>query len=348
MAPRYRRAVAALAVLLAATACSGGAAPTAGRPTAPSPAAGGTATGSTVASPSTSGAAAPAVDPAAVHADELGAVPVLMFHQVVAAPAGEYDQTPGQFRAVLEQLYSHGFRTVTAADLVARHLDLPAGAKPMVLTFDDSTVSQYGEAADGTVRPDTAVGLLLAVGRAHGEERPVATFYVNGAPFGGHPEYLAHLHALGMELGDHTLTHANLRRLDDAGAQRELAAGLQVITSAVPGAEVTTMALPYGVFPHAHALASTGAGYRFAAVMLVGANPAPSPYSAAFDPLNLPRIRSGRLSGDQAFTAAYWLPRLFDGQVAPYVSDGDPSRVSFPRAVAARLAAPFAAQARPY
>ncbi len=275
-------------------------------------------------------------------------VPVLMYHQLLAAPHGDYDQTPAQFRDQLEQLYAHGFWTVTAADLVARHLDVPAGKSPMVLTFDDSTVSQYAQLPDGSVRPDSAVGILLSVAREHSDTRPVATFYVNGAPFGGHPEYLARLHALGMELGDHTLSHANLRQLDDAGVQRELAQGLGVITSAVPDATVTTMALPYGVFPRQHALAHLGSGYALRGVMLVGSNPAPSPFSPAFDPLDVPRIRSGLRTGDQAFTATYWLPRLFDGRVRRYVSDGDPTRVSFPAASPTRPAPAFASQARPY
>jgi len=58
---------------------------------------------------------------------------------------GDYDQTPAQFRGPLEQLYAHDFRTITAAALAADQVDLPAGTSPMVLTFDDSTLSQYAE-----------------------------------------------------------------------------------------------------------------------------------------------------------------------------------------------------------
>jgi len=294
----------------------------------------------------------PAVDPASVHANELGAVPVLMYHQLLARPAGAYDQTPGQFRTELEQLYAHGFRTVTAAALAAGRVDLPAGSKPMVLTFDDSTTSQYAELPDGTIAPGCAVGILLSVARTYGEHHPVASFYVNAKPFAGKDAYLRKLAALGMELGDHTATHANLRQLESVGVQRELAEGLLVITGAVPGAEVTTMALPYGEQPQDRPLAHTGSfagtSYNFRAVLLVGANPEISPYAKGFDPEALPRIRSGRHAGDRALTATYWLPKLFRGEVQPYVSDGDPTHVSFPRALAGRLDPRFARQARPY
>ncbi len=287
-----------------------------------------------------------------VHANELGAVPVLMYHQLVARPAGDYDQTPEQFRRQIDALFAHGFWTVTAADLVAGRVDVPAGKSPMVLTFDDSTPSQFSLGPDGRVAPASAVGILLDIAGRYGDPHPVASFYVNRAPFGGHPDYLARLLALGMELGDHTITHANLRQLDPAGVQRELAQGLDLIRTAAPGATVSTMALPFGVFPHDHALAARGSaggtGYAFSAVLLVGSNPAPSPFSVTFEPLALPRIRSGRLAGDLTFTASYWLPKLFDGSVTRYVSDGDPLSVAYPRAWGGRLSPAYRSRARPY
>lgn len=334
MRARYRRRGGAVVCLVALTACASAT----GRTSAPS------ATPAPAATVSASAVPAP-VDPASVHADELGAVPVLMYHQLLPRPKGVYDQTPGQFRAELELLYRSGYRTVTAADLVAGKIDVPAGKSPMVLTFDDSTVSQYGELPDGTIDPASAVGILLAVAKSHGDDHPVASFYVNARPFAGRDAYLAKLVALGMELGDHTATHANLRRLDDTGVQRELVRGQSVITRAVPGAQVTTMALPFGAQPHRSVLAHHGPGYDFQGVLLVGSNPSRSPYDKGFDPLAVPRIRSGLRTGDQAFTSTYWLPKLRERR---FVSDGDPSVICFPKAKAGRLSPRFAARARPY
>jgi len=100
-----------------------------------------------------------------VHADELGAVQVLMYHQIVVRTASDYEQIPAQFRGRLEQLYAHHFRTITAAALASGRVDLPAGTSPMVLTFDDSSMSQYAEQPDGTVAPDCAVGILRSDAR---------------------------------------------------------------------------------------------------------------------------------------------------------------------------------------
>lgn len=331
----YRRSALCVGALLLSVACASHSVPVTSSPT----------TTPTAASPTAPATPAPTRDPAAVHANELGDVPVLMYHQLIARPKGDYDQTPQQFKAELVALYRAGYRTITAADLVAGRVAVPAGRSPMVLTFDDSTVSQYGELPGGRVDPSTAVGILLDVARRFGESHPVATFYVNAAPFGGHDGYLADLARLGMELGDHTATHANLGQLDSAGVQRELAGGLAVIRQAAPGAAVTTMALPFGVHPKDRALAYRGAGYRFRAVLLVGAAPARSPYSKGFDALAVPRIRSGNRTADPAFTSTYWLPRL---NATRFVSDGDPDVISFPRAEAGRLDPRFRDRARPY
>jgi hypothetical protein len=292
--------------------------------------------------------AAPGADPAAVKANELGVVPVLMYHQFVAQPKGVYDQTPAQLKAELTHLYHLGYRTITAASFVAGKIDVPAGKSPMVLTFDDATTSQYGELPDGSVDPKSALGILLAVGKANGEEHPVATFYVNDEPFAGRFSYLKKLHELGMEIGDHTLTHANLKRLSDTQVQAEIAKNLTEIQRAVPGIDVTTMALPLGIHPVNKGLASKGrfgtTSYSFDGVMLVGAGPSPSPYSATFKPLAIPRLLSGH-DKSLYFGATYWLNRI---GTTRYISDGDPDRISFPRAVAAKLSPRFASLARPY
>ncbi len=298
----------------------------------------------------------PPVDPASVKANELGVVPVLMYHRLTPTPKAEYDRTPDDFRAELLRLYDSGYRPVHARELVAGTIDLPAGMSPVVLTFDDSTVSQYRLAPDGTVVPDTAVGILLEFSAAHPDFRPAATLYVNGNPFearAGTAE-LKDLVERGFELGAHTLTHQNLARTDAENVQKELVEGLRVITRAIPDLKVTTMALPFGGAPVERELAHTGAwdgqSYTFDGIFLVGAEPAPSPFSAAFDPLRIPRIRSAGLDagGKANFGSAFWLDSLDKRPERRYVSDGNVEQVSFPRAEQAKLGAGAAGMANPY
>ena len=281
---------------------------------------------------------------ARLHANELGAVPVLMFHQVVPAPKRPLDVSIAAYRAELSGLYRSGYRTVTVADLVNHTIDVPAGKSPMVLTFDDSSPSQYRELAGGRIDPATAIGQLLEIAKRYGETRPVATMYVNGRPFGNHPEYLRSLVALGMELGDHTLSHANLRRLAPRQAQQQLVLGQEVIRRAVPGYTVQTMALPYGAHPANRLLDRHGgygrSTYTFEGVVLTGSNPV-RPFSKGFRPLELARI----VPGPGRFESAYWEVRL---RRTRYVSDGDPTVVSFPKELSADVDPRFASRTRPY
>ncbi len=298
----------------------------------------------------------PAGRAAAVRANELGAVPVLMYHQIRADGGGDYDLTPAEFRRELEQLYREGYRPVRAVDLVTGHLDVPAGKSPVVLTFDDSTKEQLAYAADGRVKPDTAVGMMLAFARKHPDFKPAGTFFVNREPFGGVRQRGAMLRFLvrsGFEIGNHTDDHIPFDRKDPVGVQRALVRGKRIITRAVPGAAVRTMALPLGVQPRPRSLALRGRwdgeSYRNEGVFLVGAGPAPSSFSRAWRPAAIPRIKTGPWHGGAPdFASGFWLDVLRRHPERRYVSDGDPSRISFPRALSPRLAPRFQARANPY
>ena len=262
--------------------------------------------------------------------NELGAVPVLMYHRLAADGGGDYDLTADQFRAELTRLYRNHYRPVTASSLVAGKIDLPRGASPVVLTFDDSTKSQAALLEDGRIDPDSAVGIMLEFARDHPDFRPAGTFYVNREPFGDDPraaELARRLLALGFELGNHTLDHARLDELTDEGVQREIVLGNRLIRDLVPDAEVQTIALPYGLLPIRRKLALQGSwdgeSYRFAGAFLAGAEPSPSPAAGDFEPLEIPRIRTiletsrtARPTGSRGLKAS---PEL------RYVSDGKPS-----------------------
>lgn len=298
---------------------------------------------------------APTVDPASVGANELGQVPVLMYHRLLADGGGDYDNTPEEFRAELQRLYDEGYRPVTVRDLVRGEIDIPAGTSPVVLTFDDSTTEQFALDEAGEVRADTAIGILLEFAAAHEGFDPVATLFVNEQPFAQSDgaQVLQALHERGFEIGNHSQSHVNLGTLDAEGVQRELAHGAALITDAVPEAEVTSLALPLGVWPEPHELAVSGAAdglaYAHEAILLVGAEPAPSPFATDFDPLALPRIRSAAWDGGEPnYGSTFWLDWFADNPERRYVSDGNPDTIAYPSGTDATVAPAHADRALAY
>jgi peptidoglycan/xylan/chitin deacetylase (PgdA/CDA1 family) len=276
----------------------------------------------------TASPAVPAVHDASVNANELGEIPVVMYHQLIARP-GRDDRTPGQFRAELQMFYDRGFRPITATDLVAGRIDVPAGTHPVVLTFDDSTISQARIGPDGEPLPGTALAMLQDFGRAHPDFHPTATFFINTYP----PPFvdakvMPWLVAHGYEIAAHTRSHADLHHLDAQGVQDEIGANIAEMQAAVPGYTVTTLAYPYGVRPVDRALALNGvyhgSPYCLTAafgVDVIGAHP---PYSTNFDPGWIPRV--GTEDADNLFESLRLHPERL------YVSDGDPTTISFPPA----------------
>jgi peptidoglycan/xylan/chitin deacetylase (PgdA/CDA1 family) len=289
-----------------------------------------------------------------VQANELGVVPVLMHHQI-RPDGGDYDLTAAQFRAELARLSREGYVPVRAEDLVLGRLDVPAGKTPVVMTFDDSTKEQFAYLPDGTIKPDTAIGIMLSFAAKHPGFEPAGTFYVNREPFAGVREGPAMLRWLvkhGFEIGNHTKDHIPFQLLNPTQIQRQLVLGGRVITSAIPDAKIVTMALPLGVMPKPAVLARRGSwrgeSYSFRGVFLVGANPAPSPFNRKFDPWAIPRIRTSTHKNVTDFGSTFWLDYLASNPDQRYVSDGDPTHVSFPRAQAGDLLPRFRARALGY
>ena len=301
-------------------------------------------------------AAEPPVDPAEVGANELGVVPVVMYHQLREDGGSVYDMTEEEYRQELEWLFDNGYRPITTTQLARGDIDVPAGTKPVVLTYDDSTTSQAQLTEDGELDPATSLGILVEIASRYDDVEPRASVYViSGSLFGGTAageQVLEVLHGHGMEIGNHTHTHPNLRGLAPDEVRDELARNVAVVTELVPDTEVVTLSLPLGVWPEDRSLAVSGSSdagsYDHEGILLVGANPAPSPFHAEFDPLAIPRIRSN-VDPAAELESAWWFEVIDSGgNNAPYVSDGNPDTISFPAELAERLDPAHADRANPY
>jgi peptidoglycan/xylan/chitin deacetylase (PgdA/CDA1 family) len=324
--PLTRRALLATgAAGLVVAACGGGSKPR--------------ASGSPAATLSPSASPTPAPDPAAIKANELGLVPVLMHHRVVDKVDSEYDMTPAYFRAELQRLYAEGYYPVRTLDLVHGTLDhVPPGKTPVVMTFDDGSPGQFGYTSTGDVTPSSGVGILLDFHAKHPDFPAVASMYINQHPFAiaDTSKALGDLHKYGFEIGNHTYDHLDLKPLDAGKVQEEFGKLQQMVEQAVPGLKPRTMALPLGVEPKDHALAHTGSygGERYIneGVLLVGANPSHSPFHKLFDAQAIPRIRSSSYQGGKGqYLATYWLDYLKANPDQRYRAAGNPGKITAPR-----------------
>ncbi|SDH93690.1 Polysaccharide deacetylase [Sinosporangium album] len=295
---------------------------------------------------------------AKARANELGQIPVLMYHRIVEKPATVDDLTPKQFRTEMVRLAAEGYVPITAAEYATGRINIPAGKHPVVLTFDDSSPSQLTLDGMGVPKADTAVGILLDVGRRHPGFRPVGTFYVTRDMFGvSTPEEQAQmitwLRNNGFDVGNHTRDHHNLRGRDKKDVLAQVAAGHKLITDLVKEATPVTLALPYGNQPDKADWARKGSSgsvnYDYGGVFLAGYNPAPSPYSKDYNAVGIPRIRSGAKAGDCVrFCSGAWLDWLKANPDKRYTSDGDVKTVAYPKFKAPFMAKRYDKQALAY
>ncbi|WP_067463466.1 polysaccharide deacetylase family protein [Actinomadura macra] len=285
--------------------------------------------------------------PAAVaaKANELGQVPVLMYHRIMKKAELSLDRSSKELYDELTRLAKSGYVPVTAAEFVSGRFDVPAGRHPVVLTFDDSTPGQFGLDPQGNPKPDTAVAIIQQVARENPGFRPVATFYLNKDLFQlTGAEAAAGLRWLiqhGFELGNHTMTHPDLSGMSEKGVRAELG-GMEDQIVGITGAHTTTLAYPFGSAPRKKAWAQEDAGkYRFQGIFLAGWKPSESPFDGAFDRWAINRVRSeGKIKENDCtrFCSTAWLEHLDKNPAERYTSDGDPNTITFPKTSEDRLA----------
>ena len=170
-------------------------------------------------------------------------IPVLLYHRF-GDPAERYQVPYWSFEQQLDWLQANGYTTVTLAevyDYMAGIGELPA--RPVVITFDDGSASQWG----------AALGL-----EARGMR---GVFFITTSQPRLSDGQLRQLAAAGHEIDALTLSHADLTAISDAQLRAELRdarATLQAIT----GQPVDFLAYPYGAYNARVIAAAQAAGYR--------------------------------------------------------------------------------------
>ena len=281
---------------------------------------------------------------AAIGANELGEIPVLLYHDITGE-GGADTRTPQQLTKDIEFLKSEGFYPIDLRDLASGNIDLPAGMSPVVLTFDDSTSGQYRVLDDGSLDPESAVGVLQAAKEAGGWASK-ATFYClidvtskDKELFGQldrQQEKLRNLTDWGYEVGSHTVSNLNLQKADPLDVKKELAQSQSTLQGLIGGDyRVTSLSVPSGEYPRDEKLLAggiyDGKPYKYTSAVGLGDTVSLSPFSTLFDPMHIPRVTVTGSNLRDAIANLKAHPEL------RYISDGDPTTVSAPRDLAEGL-----------
>jgi peptidoglycan/xylan/chitin deacetylase (PgdA/CDA1 family) len=266
-----------------------------------------------------------------------------------------WTRTPANFRKDLEFFYNNGYYLVNARDLAERKLDVPAGKKPLVLTFDDATDVQfrYLKGADGKpdpnkIDPDCAVGMLDEFHQKHPDFGQAGTFYVLPSGFeqdGVIQQKFKYLESTNREIGNHTWSHDNMSTMSVEKVNLEIGKCQHFIHQQLGDAyEVKTLALPFGIGPKNDtafkAVSDGGTGadaHHFKALLLVGANPTVSPYDKKYKATAVARIQGIDSEFKNWFNRKPGSTDKVKEPWVPYVSDGDPAKVTFPKGLADKL-----------
>lgn len=311
------------------------------------------------AAPAATGQASPTV-PAGPVTDfppnELGSFLVLEYHRL-GEPEGEFVRKAENFQKDLETLYEAGYRPVTMRQILDGDIDIPAGTTPVVFTIDDSSRGQFYLLEDGSIDPNSMVGMWERFREANPAWNNGAVWCVLPAAdhpsnfFGEKPSRevpraereatiqrkVDHLVANDHEVCNHTLYHARLDRArDDAQVQEFIGRGEDSIQVYLPdGYDVVTLALPLGMWPKTRSLAwqgeYNGKPYEYRAVLEVSGDANESPFDRRFDPHSVNRfiVGPGRLERQIA--------RWAENPATRYISDGDPATITVPAGMADRV-----------
>ncbi len=258
--------------------------------------------------------------------NEMGRIPILEYHSVGPAER-RWTRSYEGFRGDLEWLYNNDYVLLSIEDYARSHFPIPAGKKPVIITFDDGNKNQFRYLDDGTIDPNSAIGILDQFYREYPEFGSAAAFHVNKFPFGPTAEAkkkIHYLHETGRQLGFHTPDHNDLRKFSAQGAKELLMQQKEDFRKWMPeGMDFTTLAYPHGWGPY-------GDRSEIAPVvtvgLLIGADAAYPLYHEKADPYYTPRIQAideewirhfGRYPGE---TAKEDDPEKFD----VFISDGRP------------------------
>ncbi|MFQ5644227.1 MAG: polysaccharide deacetylase family protein [Thiogranum sp.] len=221
---------------------------------------------------------------------------ILMYHMIAAPRRGARFNglrvAPAVFEKQLQWLSQQGWHSFTVSELVAQAGRLPE--KSFAITFDDGYADNLVQALPLLKKYHCKATLYLVVDRfgrdwstqrkAHHDEGELKReAKLSDA------QVREMLDSGCIELGSHSMTHANFTRLDEAAVRGELADSMRALEDRF-GVTVQSFAFPFGLYRPEQLALVGAAGYTSAVTTREGIEDAEH-----WRPLELRRIKiSGR------------------------------------------------------
>ena len=284
---------------------------------------------------------------------ELGNVPIMMYHGIVNVNGEEtkyiggnvdkdgYNRTVEAFKKDLEFYYSSGYRMIRLDDYVDGIIDVELGMSPIILTFDDGNENNFKvlgeENGELIIDPNCAVGVLEEFKKKYPDFGVTATFFVNSSLFNQdkyNEKILTWLIENGYDVGNHTMTHCDFKKISVVEVEREVGGIYQVLDRIITGNYVNIVALPFGS-PYSKSHDNYGIilkgtylnkDYETKATLRVGWEAEKSCFDKNFDARYLKRIRAYDNNGKDFDIEMNF--RILEKN--RYISDGDINTIVVP------------------
>ena len=286
--------------------------------------------------------------------DELGEVPIMMYHGIHNKLNSEtdyiggnvdkdgYQRTIEAFKNDLEFYYNSGYRMIRLNDYVDGNIDVELGKSPIIITFDDGLINNINvngldENGEIIIDPNSAVGVLESFKKKYPDYNVTATFFINGGIF-QQEEYnekiLKWLVKNGYDIGNHTYSHVNFSKVDSVKSEEEVGKIYEILDQIIPNKYVNIVALPFGSpysidhenMQYIFSSNYNNKNYVTKSALRVGWKAESSPFSIEFNPKFLKRIRAYDNNGEEFDIEMNF--KLLEN--TRYISDGDVDTVVIP------------------
>jgi peptidoglycan/xylan/chitin deacetylase (PgdA/CDA1 family) len=174
-------------------------------------------------------------------------IPILLYHAVSDDPPewlAPWSLPPDDFAAQLDAILSLGCTPLTVSELVdARDAGTALPDQPVLVTFDDGYMDTVKEAAPAMAHRGIASTVYVTTGALAG--RPTAVGLKIGPATMLEWQQLGELEAMGIEVGAHAHTHAQLDTLGRDHVRWEVQLPKQLLEDHL-GHRVRSFAYPHG------------------------------------------------------------------------------------------------------